>query len=372
MVSKINESETERSVSFAHGLRVFVMCFGHILCSLLITFINKLVMNHANFPYPMFLTLIHATVVPVILLVPVPFCPHLYPSLTDPEKRKAIDVELLVKGLFPMAGIFASISVFNNAALMWGSVVFLQLVKQSGIVFIYLGALVCSLTKFEWVRFQLLFLVFVGSIMTMAGNLDFMMLPFAVQLVGVVLDAALVTLQAVILTDKSKAIDPMTFTLLVMPICFVMTSLTMLLAKIFVPHPSFQIPEARQLIDNLPLILASAVTAAMLNVFRAGLLQVASSVGYILTCRLKDIAIVIVGVLTFDDTLGRQQIAGFSLQTVSITAYSLISVYPTAFDGGVIAAVKRWHQHNWGSSILGASRGYGGTDEVKDQKDQKV
>lgn len=370
MVSKINESETERSVSFAHGLRVFVMCFGHILCSLLITFINKLVMNHANFPYPMFLTLIHATVVPVILLVPVPFCPHLYPSLTDPEKRKAIDVELLVKGLFPMAGIFASISVFNNAALMWGSVVFLQLVKQSGIVFIYLGALVCSLTKFEWVRFQLLFLVFVGSIMTMAGNLDFMVLPFAVQLVGVVLDAALVTLQAVILTDKSKAIDPMTFTLLVMPISFVMTSLTMLLAKIFVPHPSFQLPEARQVIDNLPLILASAVTAAMLNVFRAGLLQVASSVGYILTCRLKDIAIVIVGVLTFDDTLGRQQIAGFSLQTVSITAYSLISVYPTAFDGGIIAAVKRWHHHNWGSSILGASRGYGGTDE--DQKDQKV
>ena len=51
------------------------------------------------------------------------------------------------------------------------------------------------------------------------GEVEFALAPFLFQVTAVVLDAGLVTQQ----TDSRNKVDPMSFVILVMPFCFVLT-----------------------------------------------------------------------------------------------------------------------------------------------------
>merc|ERR1739845_84536 len=90
---------------------------------------NKFLLKRHRFPYPVHLAVIHTLLVPVLLGILYPIFPNLFPSLTVPEKRQAINKRLVLRGLLPIAVLYSALLVLNNCAFLKASVVFLQFIK---------------------------------------------------------------------------------------------------------------------------------------------------------------------------------------------------------------------------------------------------
>merc|ERR550514_2055549 len=76
-------------------------------------------------------------------------CPSLFGSLSGP---KPIEVgrRLFLKGALPIALMFSGQLVLSNTAYIHSSVAFLQMMKESNLVMVYILSLFFQLEKFSW------------------------------------------------------------------------------------------------------------------------------------------------------------------------------------------------------------------------------
>uniref|UniRef100_A0A6T1DJV2 Sugar phosphate transporter domain-containing protein n=1 Tax=Alexandrium monilatum TaxID=311494 RepID=A0A6T1DJV2_9DINO len=296
----------------------------------LITF-NKYLLHDGRFPFVIFLGVLHMSFSFLCNLALYRMCPALYPALTDPDRRVHIDRPLVLRVLLPIALCFGAQLVLSNMAFMHSSLAFLQMMKQSNVVLVYLFSLALALERFSWRRALVLVWIAGATGLTIRGELDFSPGGFAIQGVSMLCESLKLTLQNYSLSAAGHRLDALTFVMLVAPL--VLLALLALLAVLRVLWPerpgALTMPPWSVVAQLWPLLLANGCLAFAMNVAHALLIKWSSAMTFILTgVIMKDVVIVVVGAMILDELLSPLQVAGFAMQLVAILVWSLMKVAP--------------------------------------------
>jgi len=268
--------------------------------------------------------------------------PSFFPSLTDPAKKVTIDRDVILKGAAPIAFFFSVQLVLSNTAYMHLSVAFLQMMKEANIVLVYCFSLVAALELFSWRHVQILFCVILATSITINGELNFSMKGFAIQSIGQIFEICRIVLQALLLTGAGKNFDPLTYQILVSPLCFVGLASFMGVAQI--AGGSLQklaLPPISLVHDWGMILLANALVAFALNLAIALFMKKSSAVSFVLAGIVKDCSIVCASAVLIHEEISKMQIIGFSVQLIFILVWSLMKKYPAEFEDGAFEGLAR-------------------------------
>lgn len=300
---------------------------------------NKYLIHRDRFPFAVALVLCHTLFCSACTLAMYLGWPSLFPSLTCPERRVVIDSRVILKGAVPVATLFSVQLILSNTAFLHSSVAFLQMVKEANVVLVYTFSLLLALERFSWRNVSILFGILVATTMTIHGEIRFSWTGFAMQGISQVFESLKIVLQAVLLSSAGWKLDPLTYVLVVMPLCFLILS-TVLGALVFIyPMKMFETPSWADMAHWWPLLLANSLVAFALNVIIAFFVKSSSAIAFILAGILKDVMIVAAGGLLFQEAISLQQVLGFTLQCLFILLWSLVKTFPDRFKAGVFVGM---------------------------------
>jgi len=307
----------------------------YIGCSACLIAFNKYLMHEDRFPFAVALVMIHCGFCSASTLILRFAFPSLFPSLTDPDRRVAVDHNLILKGAMPIALLFAGQLVLSNTAYLHSSVAFLQMMKEANLVLVFALSLLAGMERFQCRSFTVLIVVMIATALTIHGELNFSWTGFCIQGLGQVFECVKIVLQAMLLTAAGRKLDALTYVLLVMPLCFAFLSLFFGFLVFVQPHEHLRTPEWRHVEAWWPILAVNASVALALNIVIALFVKNSSAVAFILAGIVKDAMIVFAGTVFFAEIVSGLQVFGFGLQLSAILVYSLMKTYPDKFEAGI-------------------------------------
>lgn len=303
---------------------------------------NKYLIHVDRFPYAVAIVLMHTAFCSCLTGLLFLCRPSLFPSLTDPVSRVAVDASLIFKGAIPIAFFFAGQLVLSNTAYLHSSVSFLQMMKEANLALVYTLSLVVALEKFSWRMIGILFCVMMATALTIHGEMHFSKLGFAIQGISQLFESTKIVLQAMLLSSAGRKLDVLTYVLLVMPFCFLVLS-TLLLGLIYVyPTEYLMVPHWADVIHWWPHLIGNALVAFCLNVIIALFVKHSSAVAFILAGICKDAMIVAAGGFLLNEYISTLQVIGFTLQLCFILLYTLVKTFPEKFEDGVLSGLANF------------------------------
>jgi len=266
--------------------------------------------------------------------------PWLFPSLTSETERIAVDRDFVLKGLLPIGVVFAASLVLGNAAYMKLSLSFLQMLKETNLVWTYLFSLMFAVEVFKWTSVKLIIVALVGMAITVRGELHFVFAGLAMQMGAIVCEAMRVVLQALLLSGKK--LDPLSYVLYISPICgFLLSSLAILLLYLPAEYviEGMTMPSSAQVVLWAPWLIAGSVLAFSLNVCMAALIKHSGPMTVLMCHMLKDVLLVVGGVFALNETVTNLQCVGFAALLLVVFLWSMAKTFPDEFESGVSSGV---------------------------------
>lgn len=297
---------------------------------------NKYLINPDRFPFAVSLVLCHAGFSSLMALLLLLVKPSLFPSFTDPSKKISIDAGLVCKGALPIAVLFSAQLVLSNTAYLHSSTAFLQMLKESNLVLVYVFSLVASLEAFTWLKARIIVLILIATCLTIEGELAFSMTGFVIQGTSQLFESSKIVLQAMLLSAAGRKLDALSYVLLVMPCCFLILGGILAALVYAYPMQTLQTPAMSDLIEWWPMLLANACVAFALNVTVALFMKNSSAVAFILAGISKDAVIVLAGGAFLGELVSGLQVFAFIMQLCLIWTWSMMKMFPDKFENGVM------------------------------------
>jgi len=304
----------------------------------LITF-NKYLMAPGRFPFPAALGLLHSIFCSLMAAVLYLFKPGLFTSIADPEKRTSLYDGTLWKAILPIAVFFSLQIMLSNQAYLFADIAFLQMLKEANVVFVYLLAITFALEVLKWHQFRVICLIVLATWLSVKGDLTFAWAGFYLQGTCCLVETTKITLQSLLLSSKGKGLDALSYMLLVMPMCAGIFA-TMLLVLSFAHEELLPMPTLADCMNMKWVLLLNACVALALNVSTLVFIKYSSGVTFVLASILKDVMIVLTGIMFMGHATTVLQVFGFSLQVALILLYSLTKIYPDEFEHGTLEGVQ--------------------------------
>lgn len=314
----------------------------YVSCSAGLIAFNKKIMAADQFPYSAGLGLLHASFCSVAAVVLFVVHPSLFPSLTDPEKRVDVDRSLFVRAILPIALCFSVQIILSNMAYIFADIAFLQMLKETNVVSVYLLSVLCAVEAFGWRQLRLISLIMIATTCTIRGELHFTLPGFLLQLSSCLAEATKITLQGVLLTSAGKGLDALSYMLLVMPACALTFGCVLFFCTYVVPNQQILgIPSFADWVNMRWMLLGNAFLALALNFSALLFIKCSSAVSYVLAGIVKDVMIVGTGVVFMGHEISALQAGGFSMQVSLIFTWSLLKTFPNEFTYGFIDGFRR-------------------------------
>lgn len=324
---------------------------GYIAISAALINFNKHLMSKDTFPYPVYLVMYHSVLTSMFAALAYVCVPSLFPTLSQPaEGGSPVDRRRLAVSAAPIALLFAGQLVLSNTSYMHASVAFLQMMKESNVVWVYLLSVLFAMEVFTWPMAQVLVMLVGATFLSVRGELNFSAIGFTVQAISQVFESLKITTQGLLLAGSGRKMDALTYTLVVMPLCFVALAFLVALfqglghlAPGAAPTmgEAFAMPPPATIAKLWPLLLLNGLCACSLNVVSAVLVKSTSAVTFVLTGIAKDVCIVLGGAMVMGEEVSRMQVIGFTLQLMMIAVYSTMKRNPLTFKDGVITGLYR-------------------------------
>jgi len=238
----------------------------------------------------------------------------------------------MLRGAVPIALLFSAQLVLSNTAYLHSSVAFLQMMKQSNVVTVYLFSLTLGLEEFSWRRVAVLASIVLATALTIRGELRFSAFGCTIQGISMLCESMKLTLQSYSLSSAGRRLDALTYVMLVAPLVFMVLSclLVFLLVALPTSPEALLLPNWSVLRTHVWLLLGNACLAFCMNVVHALFMKNSSAITFILTgVLLKDVLIVLAGAAFLGDAISSMQIWGFGMQLVSILLWSLMKANPS-------------------------------------------
>jgi len=289
-------------------------CLNIGVSSSLITF-NKYLMFPGRFSHAAALTSIHMTATTLLSLLLYTIAPQLYPTM--PKARAKW--QTLLKFVAPLGALFAVSLVCSNHAYRYSTVAFLQFMKQGNVAVVFVMACVLGLQKFGWNKVAVLSVVVCGCSLCAQGEIHFVWIGFALQLVSQLMECTKNLLGEIVLAGShGLRLDVLTFVFFQAPMCLI----PLLISLAFTWTPDI----ATDFAAIWPLLLANALVAFALNVVIALTLKHLSALAFTIIGLLKDAVIVASSAAVFGDPISVQQRIGFGVTLIGMSLWSHLKI----------------------------------------------
>merc|ERR1712194_701516 len=127
-----------------------------------------------------------------------------------------------LKWFLPLACLFAVSLYGANQAYLYSDVAFLQFMKEGNIILMFLLSCAVGLQTLNRTRLAVIMWILAGSAICVTQDLKFVMVGFLFQLLSGVAECGRAVMGEVVLSGNSMKLDPLTYTLCVSPLCFVL------------------------------------------------------------------------------------------------------------------------------------------------------
>mmetsp|Transcript_5800 Transcript_5800/g.10407 ORF Transcript_5800/g.10407 Transcript_5800/m.10407 type:complete len:361 (+) Transcript_5800:128-1210(+) len=313
-----------------------------ITCSAGLIAYNKYLIHPSRFPYPVLLVFLHmlsGSFLSALLLL---LCPQLFPALADPDRKVELSAAFLLRRVLPVGLAFATSLILSNTAYQYASIAFLQMVKGSNVIIVFLLSLIVGVEKFHArMAFVLLCIMFTTTL-TVHGEMNFSLTGLSVQLACNFAESSKIVMQGILLAGAGRKLDPLSFVATVSPMCCVCLGGILALQPHVHALSWIAMPSLETLWKCSHLLLGNVLCAFALNLVIANYLKYGSPLAFILTNLVKDMMIVIASTIIFGDNVSFQQAGAFTAQLSFIFLWSLMKGNPEAFEkGGLVGGVTR-------------------------------
>jgi len=330
------------------ALQGVVLAGFYIAVSSTMILFNKALMREDRFPFPAVLTLMHMWGSLVMCLIIRRFAPWVFPSApmvfnevpllnVVVHERCTWGMIRVVKALVPFTPIAACGAlclVAGNWAYREATVSFLQMIKESHIVIVYVLSLILGLEQAKPRNAIVLMFVAVSATLAVSAQASPSVAGLVLQMVAGLFGSLQIVLTNLMLSRSGKGkIDPMTMVLCVAPLMIVFllpASMVTWDHMIFVRLCEFR----RSICCNVALAFVLQATIALT-------IRKLSATGMSLASLAKDLGIVFSASQVLGERLSEIQMLGFGGSILGISLYSAMKLMPEVFDGPATAARVR-------------------------------
>lgn len=310
-------------------IRVALLCGVWICVSSILIRFNKYLMEAHRFPFPMALSTLHMGCSLLCSSLLYVVRPSAFPGMEFTLRKR----RELFKWFAPI-GFTSAVALFaSNQAYIYANVTFLQFMKETNVIIIFTISCASGLQQMNRVRVATVLWIVAFSSICVEGELHFVWIGFATQLVSQVAECSRVVLCECVFVGSGLKLDPLTYVMFAAPSCLVF----LFLGNALVWDHSV-VPRAFQLWH---LLLPSALMAFLLNVLMAALIKETSAVDAMVAGVVKDITLVVVSAAAFGEVVTRQQAAGFPLVLLGVLFWSGQKAMPDS-------SVVRWVEGKMG------------------------
>ena len=150
------------------------------------------------------------------------FCSALAVGLVKSGKVQAIDMstETYVRAIVPIGACYAFTLWVGNAAYMYLSVSFIQMLKALMPVAVFAVGCSFGTDRFDWATMANLLVVTAGVAIASAGELNFNLTGVACQLASICAESVRLVLVQILLQSRGLKLNPITTLYYVAPCCF--------------------------------------------------------------------------------------------------------------------------------------------------------
>lgn len=308
---------------------------------------NKALMRDDRFPFPVFLTLMHMIGSLAMCLIIRTFAPWCFPSLpmvfdepplldaiNEAPSRGMLRVGKALVPFIPIAACGALCLVTGNWAYRVATVSFLQMIKESHIVIVYLLSLTFGLEQAKSRNAIVLIFVAVSATLAVSAQAQLSVAGLVLQMVAGLFGSLQIVLTNVMLSRSGKGkIDPMTMVLCVAPlmIAFLLPATVATWERVIFAR----------LCQLWRAIACNVALAFVLQATIALTIGHLSATGMSLASMAKDLGIIFAASQVLGEHLSGIQILGFGGSIFGISLYSAMKLVPEKFDDGLAAAASR-------------------------------
>jgi len=318
MQPKQEEENVAPSIPIAAVVKAVVLCCAYIAVSSVLIRFNKFLMHEDRFPFSMALTSMHMLVSFCLCLVFYMLRPSSFPGMANTEGKK-----LLVLTWFVPIGITFAIALYaSNQAYLYCAVTFLQFMKEGNMIIAFLLSCAVGLQVLSRVRAAIILWIMAGSLMAVSGEIKFVFVGFAFQLVSQLAECSRAVMGEFVLSGAGLKLDPLSYTMFVAPTCL----LVLIVGTAVTWDP--RIPAA--FLAWRSYILPNALLAFVLNVLMAATIKEVSAMGFILAGGCKDIVIVLFSWMFFGEQVTGQQCLGFTVALTGVFYWSYLKANPSS------------------------------------------
>jgi len=248
--------------------------------------------------------------------------PSLLKSLNDVE-RTPIDREFIITRAFPIAVLFTISLIFGNTAYEYCSVAFLQMVKESNCVTVYVLGIMLGIDYWKTKEALVLLGVIMATSMTIRGELHFSLIGCVIQVSACLCESTKMVIQSILLSGSLK-LDPLTYILTVMPLCSLLLGSLLVMDHFIMDLPGIEVPSQDVLWKYSRILPSNICLALILNLSSATFLGYSSALSFVMVNLMKDTAVVLFSALIMGEIVSQTQVTGFTLQLAFIAVWSYL------------------------------------------------
>uniref|UniRef100_A0A7S0YKQ8 Sugar phosphate transporter domain-containing protein n=1 Tax=Polytomella parva TaxID=51329 RepID=A0A7S0YKQ8_9CHLO len=292
------------------GFQLFVT-YGYmtlwIFLSSGIILLNKYILSAAHFPYPVSLTCSHMlfSSIATILIAQL--------RLTDVVH---VSSDIYIRCIIPISVLFATTLWLSNAAYIYLSVSFVQMVKASMPLWVFSFGVVLGVEKFTLRTSSILAVVVLGVGFASFGEVNFVLTGFVLLMGSFLAEAARLNLIQILLQRRGIRLNPISTLYHIAPCCLVI----LIIPFLYIELPRlYYAPKAE---INVPLILCSSVSAFALNVCIFILIGRTSALIMNVAGIFKDWLLIVLSVFIFGAPVTSVQAVGYGVALLGVMYYN--------------------------------------------------
>lgn len=302
MVEKAPMALKEELTAYGLMLQWIVLSAGTIMT-------NKYILDRhlGNFPFPIALTCTHMA-----------FCTLTATALvkTGVTPVTAIQRDVWLRTVVPIGLLFAVTLWLGNAAYMYLSVSFVQMLKASMPLTVYIVGCMFGTEKLSMRTAANMVVIVTGVLVAAHGEVHFVMFGVALQVLSIISEALRLTLVQLLLQRKGITMNPVSTMFYVSPVCFV---------ALLLPLAALEVPRlAVSGVQSIPLLtlLGSAALAFALNVAIFMLIGKTSALNMNVAGVVKDWLLIFLSAFVYRAPVTRQQLVGYGIAFGGVCYYN--------------------------------------------------
>mmetsp|Transcript_10258 Transcript_10258/g.17865 ORF Transcript_10258/g.17865 Transcript_10258/m.17865 type:complete len:349 (-) Transcript_10258:14-1060(-) len=278
-----------------------------IFLSAAVILINKYVLSFSGFPYPVALTCTHML-----------FCSILAWTIVKLGWAEAspMSADMYINCILPIGLLFAGTLWTGNAAYLFLSVSFIQMLKASMPMVVFVVGVLFATEKFTLITGVNMVVVATGIAIASYGEILFVKEGVFLQVASILCESVRLTLVQILLQRRGIKLNPISTLYHIAPCCFVFLAL---------PFTYMELPKMMndpKLNVNIPLLLLSASTAFALNMAVFLLIGKTSALTMNVAGVVKDWLLILLSVVVYGSSVTQTQLMGYGLAFVGVCYYN--------------------------------------------------